>query len=291
MRRISTAVVAGVALTAVAACGSSGGTAKKTGGDTGGGAVKEVSPIAALQLAQQKTGETKSAKVEGTTVMGSTMSMKQSGVMAWSNGVTGTMDITYTAGTMANTMKQMGTDGTVKARYLHDGYYVNMGDVFAKQSGGKHWIQYRYADMARLMGASGDAMKDQMQNTTPDQGVKSLLASGDVKKVGTEDVRGVSATHYSGTVDVAKLTERNTALSAEKMAALKAQLEKAGITTEQVDIWINKDNLLVKKIERGQMKTGELNSTVYYSDYGVAAPAEAPPAGDTIDFTKMINKQ
>ncbi|MEV0097036.1 hypothetical protein [Streptomyces sp. NPDC050738] len=283
VRNTCTAVVAAVALTGIAACGS--------GGSGGGGAAEVANPIAALRLAQQKTSGAKSAKVEGTTVMGSAVSMKQSGVMAWSNGVTGTMDITYTAGSMADSMKQMGSDGTAKARYLHDAYYVNMGDAFAKQTGGKHWIEYRYADLSKIMGASGDAMKDQMQNTTPDQGVKSLLASGDVKKVGAEDVRGVSATHYSGTVDVARLTAKNSSLSAEKLDELKAQLEKSGITTEQVDIWVDKDNLLVKKVERGQMKTGELNSTVYYSDYGTSAPAEAPPAGDTVDFTQLIKKQ
>lgn len=118
-----------------------------------------------------------------------------------------------------------------------------------------------------------------------------MLASGDVKKVGQEDVRGVATTHYSGTVDVAELTTKNSAIDADQLAELKKQLSDAGITTEKVDIWVDKDELLVKKTERGQMKTGELNSTVFYSDYGTDVTVEEPPASDTVDFQKLLEQQ
>lgn len=121
--------------------------------------------------------------------------------------------------------------------------------------------------------------------------MKSLLASGDVKKVGKEDVRGVSATHYSGTVDVAALTAKNSELDADQLEQLKKQLSDAGITTETVDIWVDDNDLLVKKTERGEMKTGELNSTVYYSDYGTKVSVERPPADDTVDFAELLKQQ
>ncbi|MFG2624314.1 hypothetical protein [Streptomyces sp. NPDC048473] len=286
VRRVCLSVAVAATLTSVAACGGSDGN-----GDNRGSGVVKADPIAALRAVQKKTGGENSAKVEGTTQMGTTMSMKQSGTIDWADGLTGTMEITYTGGSMADAMKQNGGSGTMQARYFKDGYVVNMGDAFAKQAGGKHWISYGYADLAKLAGASGEAMKQQMQNTTPDQGVKSLLASGDVKKVGQEDIRGVSATHYSGTVDVAELTAKNSALDAGQLDQLKKQLSDAGITTEKVDIWVDENNLLVKKTERGQMKTGELNSTVYYSDYGTKVSVEKPPAGDTVDFTDLVKQQ
>ena len=40
-----------------------------------------------------------------------------------------------------------------------------------------------------------------MQNTTPNQSVKMLLASGDVKRVGEESVGDDRRPHYSGKVD------------------------------------------------------------------------------------------
>ncbi|MEU6013089.1 hypothetical protein ABZ826_03240 [Streptomyces sp. NPDC047515] len=287
VRRVCLSVAAAAALTSVAACG--GSDSGKS--DSRGGGVVKADPIAALRDVQTKTGGEKSAKVEGTTRMGTTMSMKQTGTIDWTDGLTGAMEITYTGGSAADVMKQNGGTGTLQARYFKDGYVVNMGDAFARQAGGKHWISYGYADLAKIAGASGEAMKQQMQNTTPDQGVKSLLASGDVTKVGQEDVRGVSATHYSGTVDVAGLTAKNSALDADQIAQLKKQLSDVGITTETVDIWVDENNLLVKKTERGQMKTGELSSTVYYSDYGTKVSVEKPPAGDTVDFTDLMKQQ
>ncbi|MFF9568272.1 hypothetical protein [Streptomyces sp. NPDC014685] len=293
VRRVCLSVAVAAALTSVAACSGSDGD-KGAKGDRStdrSSGVTKADPIAALLDVQKKTQGQSSAKVEGTTQMGTTMSMKQTGSIDWSDGLTGAMEITYTGGTMADAIKQSGGNGTMQARYFKNGYVVNMGDAFAQQSGGKHWINYSYADIAEMAGASGEAMKQQMENTTPDQGVKSLLASGDVKKVGEEDVRGVPTTHYSGTVDVAELTAKNSELDADQLAQLKKQLSDAGITTEQVDIWVDKNDLLVKKTERGQMKTGELNSTVYYSDYGVDASVEMPAASDTVDFKELLKQQ
>lgn len=39
------------------------------------------------------------------------------------------------------------------------------------------------------------------------------------------------------------------------------------------------------------MKTGELNSTVYYSDYGTKVSVEQPPADDTVDFAELLKQQ
>ncbi len=291
---MGTALAAAAALTSIAACSGSDGSDGSKGADGAAkdkaGAVSKVSPVAALKQVRQKTGGAQSAKVEGTTEIGSVMSMKQSGAIGWADGLSGELAITYTGGTMGDALKQAGGDGTVKARYFKDEYYANMGEAMAANTGGKHWIRYSYKDLAELGGASGDVMKDQIQNSTPEQGVKALLASGDVKKVGQEDVRGVPATHYSGTVDVADLTAKNSNLDAKQLAAFKEQLALAGVTTQTVDIWVDKNDLLVKKTERGEMKTGAFNSTLFYSDYGTEVPSEKPSASDTVDFKEMLKQ-
>lgn len=289
---MGTALAAAAALTSIAACGGSDSSGGSSGsGKDKAGAVSKASPVAALKQVQQKTGGAQSAKVEGTTEIGSAMSMKQSGVIGWADGLSGTMDITYTGGAMGDALKQSGGDGSMEARYFKDEYYANMGDAMAANTGGKHWIRYSYEALAELGGASGDVMKDQIQNSTPEQGVKSLLASGDVKKVGQEDVRGVPATHYSGTVDVAALTTKNSNLDAKQLTEFKEQLALAGVTTQTVDIWVDKNDLLVKKSERGEMKTGAFNTTVFYSDYGIEVPSEKPAASDTVDFKELLKQQ
>ncbi|MFF5006005.1 hypothetical protein ACFY3G_24700 [Streptomyces phaeochromogenes] len=299
VRRATVSIAMAAALTGVAACSGSdsdGGSGGSSGGSSGGGdkaggkAKTQANPIAALRSVEKSTDKADSAKVESTTTMGTIMSMEADGALGWSDGLTGTLTITYTGGTMADQMRQLGTT-SMEARYLPDAYYAKMGDKFAEQSGGKHWIKYAYDDLADLAGGSGAYMKDQMQNTTPNQSVKLLLASGDVKKVGAEKVRGENTTHYSGTVDVADLAGESSNLTADQLADMKRQLEQAGVTTETIDIWVNDEDLLVKKVEKGELATGSMSSTAFYSDYGVKISTEEPPAGDTADFKDLMQTQ
>ncbi|GGL74361.1 putative lipoprotein [Streptomyces fumigatiscleroticus] len=291
VRRVALSIAAATALTGTAACSADDSSDRFAGDDgasRGGGA--RVSPIAALRSAERSTDRADSARVESSTTMGAMMSMTADGVLGWGDGLTGTLTITYTGGTMADTMRRLGTT-SMQARYLPDAYYARMGDTFAEQAGGKHWVRYAYDDLEDVAGSSGAHLGDQMRNTTPNQSVKLLLASGDVHKVGEETVRGERATHYSGTVDVADLVGRSSGLSAAQLADLKKQLTQAGVTTETLDIWVNDRDLLVKKIEKGHMATGQLTQTAYYSDYGVKVTAERPPAGDTQDFKDLLERQ
>lgn len=293
VRRVTLSIALVSALTGVAACssgssGDSGGSGKDDKAAHKG--TTRVSPIAALQSAEKSTDGADSAKIESTTTMGTLMSMKSDGVMTWGDGITGNMTITYTGGTMAETMRKTGST-SMEARYLTDAYYAKMGDTFAQQVGGKHWIRYAYDDLAKLAGGSGALLKDQMQNNSPNQSVKLLLASGDVKKVGEETVRGEKATHYAGTVDVSDLAAKSSHLTASQLADLKKQFTQAGVTTEDIDIWVNGDDLLVKAASKGQLTTGTMSSTTYYSDYGVKVSTQVPPASDTADFKDLLKTQ
>ncbi|MFD5519077.1 hypothetical protein [Streptomyces sp. NPDC127066] len=291
VRRVTVSIALTTALAGVAACNSSNSSGSSGNGDKAGHkSVTRVSPIAALRSAERSTDGADSARVELTTTLGTLMSMKSSGVMAWSDGVTGDLTITYTGGTMAETMRRIGSD-SMEARYLSDAYYANMGDAFAAQAGGKHWIRYGYDDLAKFGGGSGALLKDQMQNNSPNQSVKLLLASGDVKKVGEETVRGKRATHYAGTVNVGDLAARSSHLTADQLSDMKKQFTQVGITTEDVDIWVDTEDLLVKAVSKAATASGTMSSTTYYSDYGVKVSVAAPPAGDTEDFRDLLTKQ
>ncbi|MGW6056522.1 hypothetical protein [Streptomyces sp. NPDC055189] len=287
-RRAGLSIAVAAALTGVAACGSSGGDGE---GKSKGEDSVALSPIAALRTIEDKTDDADSAKIEGKTVMGSKMSMDMTGAMEWSDGITGNMTATLTGGTQAEQMEQMG-QSKIDYRYLKNGFYANMGDKFAQQAGGgKHWIEYDYATLAEISGAAGDAFKDQMQNSTPNQSVKMLLASGDVKRVGEETVRGTKTTHYSGTVDAADFTGKNSDLDAEQMAELRKQFKQVGLSKQTIDIWVDGDDLLVKKAEKGEMADGDFSQTAYYSDYGTPVSVEKPAASDTMSFKDLMNQQ
>ncbi|MCX4698640.1 LppX_LprAFG lipoprotein [Streptomyces sp. NBC_01373] len=267
-------VAMAAALTVLTACTSSEPSPKP---ENDRAATSEFLP--ALRLAERSTDRAESARVRSTTVMGTQLSVESEGALDWGSALTGTLTITYTGGTTADTMRGLGIT-SMEARYLSDAYYARMGDAFAEKAGGKHWLRYVYDDLEAL-GGGGANFADQMRNTTPNQSVKLLLDCEDVRKVGAETVNGQPTTHYSGTVEVSDVAD----------AELRQQLEGAGVTTQTVDIWVDDQDLLVKKVEKGRMATGELTQTAYYSDYGVRVSVQKPPAGDTEDFKELLKQQ
>lgn len=294
VRRTAVSIAMAAALTGVAACSSAGGSGGSGQEDRAAArAATGVGPVAALRSAEKTTENADSARVRSTTTMGSLLSMTTDGSLAWDDVISGTVTITYTGGSTAELMRRLGTT-SMEARYLPDAYYAKMSDTFAAQTGGKHWIRYGYGDLASVAGSSGALLKDQMQNTTPNKSVQMLLASGDVQKVGEEKVDGQATTHYAGTVDVtglAGLAGRSSGLTASRLAALKKQLTQAGVSTETVDIWVNDQDLLVKKTEKAATANGTMSQTAHYSDYGVKVSAQKPPAGDTEDFKTLLTNQ
>ncbi|WP_405817230.1 hypothetical protein OG241_22085 [Streptomyces sp. NBC_01390] len=268
-------VVAGVAMSA---CSFSGGSDDDEGAEPTPGASRlDARTAAALDAVEKATDRAGSARVSSSSVMGDLLSMRTAGVLGWAGEPVGRLSITYTGGELAESMRALNSS-SMEARLLPDAYYAKVGDKFAAQMHGKHWIRYAYDDLADLPGGSGTYLKDQLHNTAPVQPVKLLLASGDVRGAGTETVRGERTTRYSGTVEVAALAD----------SALKDQLVQAGVTTETVDIWVNDQNLLVKKVERGELASGRMSSTAYYSAYGVKAAVAAPGGGDTVDFKDLL---
>ncbi|MEU5089447.1 hypothetical protein [Streptomyces sp. NPDC021356] len=297
VRRTTLAIAVTAALAGVAACGSGsgfGGSGKdgKAASRAGQGGVTHVSPLTALRTAAASTDKADSARVDMTVSMGTLMSMKGSGTLTWAHGLSGALTLTYTGGTVADTMRATGTS-SMQARYLPDAYYARMGDKFAEQAGGgKHWLRYGYEDLAKLGGGSGAYLKDQMQNNTPNQSVKLLLASGDVKKAGEERIAGEHTTHYHGTVKVADIAARSShSLTAAQLADMKRQLSRSGITTDTVDLWVDDQNLLVKKVETADTANGAMTSTATYRDYGVKVSVAAPPKSDTADFKELMASQ
>lgn len=283
-----TAAMAGVVLMAgLTACGSSGG-----GNDKGGGSEKSnaLSPLAALRQASTQTEKQNSAQVEATTKMGTpngTQTSTAKGAMDWSEGgITGEMLITQKGGAVSGSPAE---NKPMAALYTADAMYMNMGDEFANSVGkGAHWVKYDYEALAKQAGASGAFLKDQLQNNNPSRSVQLLMATGKVKRVGTETVRGEKTTRYSGTLKVSELARmQSQEMTDEELEALQKQLEAAGMDTEKIDLWINEEDLLVKKTETADTANGPFESTAFYTDYGAKVTVEVPAAGDTLDFAEL----
>ncbi|MEU1803958.1 hypothetical protein [Streptomyces sp. NPDC019937] len=266
------------------ACGSDSSDGDKAGGKGDGGGQSVGSPLAALKLASQRTDQQHSAKIDGT-IKSPLADSDMTGAMDWSDGMRADMQMKSKGG--AGAASSPGGDKPVNVRYTPDAMFMNAA-AMGIPAQGKEWIKYDYDLLAKQGGPSGAYLKDQMQNNNPSRSVQLLLATGQVKKVGTEDVRGVGTTHYTGVVKVSEIARaQSKGLSQSELDALEKQLKQSGADSETVDLWIDDKNLLVKKREQAKSKTGVTDSTVYYSDYGTKVTVEEPPASQTMDFQKL----
>lgn len=274
MKRTTVWLTTAAALAGLAACTSSGSSDRPEERERTASAATS---LPALRTAERSTDRARTARVRSTTVMGTQLSLTADGVLAWRDGLSGSLTIDYTGGTAAETMRALGVT-SMEARYLADAYYARMGDTFAAKTGGKHWLRYAYDDLRNLGG--GADLADQMRSTTPNQSVRLLLDSDDVRELGRETVDGQATTHYAGTVDVEDVTD----------SELRQRLQNADVTAETLDIWINDENLLVKKVERTSTANGRVTQTAHYSDYGVKVAVQKPPAADTEDFKSLLSQ-
>ncbi|MFD7706889.1 hypothetical protein ACFV6E_27305 [Streptomyces sp. NPDC059785] len=228
-----------------------------------------------LSAVREKTDAAGSARVDCAMAVGETVATRSTGALDWTGGLSGTLTITYTGGSWAETMRELGNAST-PARFVSDAYYARMSDKFAAASGhGRHWIKYDYGATV---------------NFSPAQSVELLLAAPDAREVGPAKVRGVRTTHYSGTVDAAALGAPRPGLTGAEVAELRKWLTQAGVSKERVDIWVDARGRLVKRSERAETSGGMSVTTAHYSDYGtrVRIP-EAPPAADTVDFAAVAS--
>jgi len=270
---------AALCLTVTTACQA---TSKAAGTATGAakGAAKDtvVSVADALSLTTRTTSGFTSSKVSMTMVVPGAGTTTMRGAMS---------------------RKPIALDLTLGNAQLPDGIhllmsgtteYMNMGAAGAKEFGGKHWLKIDFSSL----GPQGKALAAAMNKNSsqdPAAAVKLLTTSGDIKRVGRETVDGVSATHYSGTVNISKLVSQTLGDDAA-LKSIVDQANKAGMSTETVDMWINDQNLPVKVHETARTAKGAVDITIHYSDYSnTPVHITVPPASDTTDLGALAKKK
>jgi hypothetical protein len=141
----------------------------------------------------------------------------------------------------------------------------------------KPWVKI---DLRRLARSGGlDSFLQFGAGGDPASVLGYLKGVGKLKKEGTDDVRGVSTTHYSGTIDVKKL---------------KGGAELRRLTSNDqipVDVWVDDDGYVRRekwkeKVNFGNRKSDiDLNLELF--DFGTAVQAQPPAATDVTDLTKL----
>ncbi|MFD0272412.1 hypothetical protein ACFVHB_00710 [Kitasatospora sp. NPDC127111] len=243
----------------------------------------KLTPAAYLKLVTEKTGSQTSAKItEEISLAGGQITA--TGTVSWAEGLQGELRMDMSGTPAGKKLSALTGGSTMTARYLKDGMYLRVGGQAVTELDGKHWLHYSYADLGQ-QGAIGG---DQLKNADPVEGVRTLIASGKVSEAGQETVGGKQTTHYTGELAVADLAAATgRGLTAEQAEKLKKNLSTAGITSETVDVWVDADNLVVKRTEQAETKAGPFKVTVTYADYGTKVPTEAPDPSDVAELADL----
>ena len=279
-RKTAAAGVTALLLTGAVACGNGSETVERTAAQV-------------LTASFKKTSEAKSAKVSMTMTMpkalGGDGETTMTGVMGWDPSV---MDVT---------MKGAGLGAAEGTRMImrDNVMYMDMGanPDTAEMLGGKRWMKF---DLMAVAKASGDEkIQKQMtsgledMNQSPVDQLALLLESPNIKHIGSEKVDGVEADHYKGLLTVKEMMASNKSLdvldSADRDKLLK-NIEKAGFTGYDTDVWVNKDDLPVRMDVVMDHPKGVMKMSMKLSDYGAKAQVTPPAAKDTTDLMGMLKK-
>lgn len=282
---IAAAVAASAALTgALAGCGTVRAGTVTSAGPTS--ATVAVGAAAQLQKAGDSTSAAKSAKVlETITEAGQTRTA--TGELSWANGTQSVLHMQVSAAEQA----KVGSDGTADAVYTPTAMFLNphADAQFTQALGGAHWMEFDFADLARTQGSAGAAFQAEAKSADPLTLVRALVVTGKVTSAGPESISGIPTTHYTADLTPADLAGTNASAADREQLGIMQQLLKArGVTNDHIDLWVDSNNLLVKKDEKLATATGTQEIAVSYSDYGVQFAATPPAAYDTFNAGKPL---
>jgi len=113
--------------------------------------------------------------------------------------------------------------------------------------------------------------------------------------VGEATVRGVEATQYGASVDLADLAG---AVDPEVREATRlwaeALREQLGVDEVPTDVWIDEDGLVRRIRQRYDLRVGERKVRTEIAmelfDFGVEVDVEAPPADAVVDLGDLLGQ-
>jgi hypothetical protein len=192
----------------------------------------------------------------------------------------------------------MSDAGSVEIRIVDGAGYMKLPAALGTMFGNGKWLKMPDLGVA-------DSTMPGLGQSDPSKFLAYLeTVSNGVKKVGTEEIRGVDTTHYSATLDLGQAVSR-----ADVPHGLRDKLSdlfdnKAGFSAVPADVWVDREGItrrikmqmdlgaLVKDIagavpdapkpEAIPDMTMTMSMDLY--DFGVPVNVVAPPASETTEF-------
>lgn len=255
MTRKLTLALCGVALTlAGGACG------EKEGGSP--------ESLNALTAAAEKATDA------GSSAMRMDMTMSVDGQDLSMQGE-GKFDYDEQLGEMTMTISGSGLPSSQSIDMIVDDRYLYMKTPAALGGGG-----WQRMDMTVAVGSRGANQFGQ----DPTQYLDFLRGAGeDIEEVGTEEIDGVTTTHYKAELSFEAILDHaaeSGEATDEEIEALRTQLEALGDESMPSEVWIDDDGLprrmkLAMSVEAGG-QSADMDITIDLFDYGIEVDVEPP---------------
>jgi len=280
--RIRASALAAVGTTiviALAGCGSSGSSSKKTGGSS--------DPGAAVVRAADVTGSSSGYRFQATiNLTGTATPLKAS--------MTGTILRSSNRGEIVLAESVLGHALHISERYSGRTYWVSAAGIpDATKLTSKPWLEYNVGSTLNQLGLGGLPSG----SSSPTQFLTYLKAVGaDAQKLGTQTIRGVATTHYAVAVDLDRYVRLVPA--AQRAAARKTirlLISTLGSTTLHMQVWIDSRDLTRQLYLSFPECVGQqhlhLGLTVDLFDFGTKAAISLPTAAQSYNITSLVNQQ
>jgi hypothetical protein len=287
LRGRSAAIATALAITAATAV---------TAGCGGGGTSSALSfdPVAA---AATKTEHAGAARIRLNVAFSSPQ--RQSFRLRGSGAIDGaSSELTFKLGSM---LGQMGIPSAARTKLMHSSLqevaleqngdyvvYVRLGFLSSQLPAGKEWIKL---DLSKLGKAAGLDLGKLLSGSQFQPSDLLSLLNGEgatIRKVGSESINGVTATHYHVTIDLAEALQKS-GFTSPLLSSVASKLK-----TVSDDVWIGKDGL-VRRIRasynlavRGKQVHGDVSMDLY--DYGAHVSIAAPPDSAVFDATQLAQQ-
>ncbi|MGH2580309.1 MAG: hypothetical protein ACRDGP_05585 [Actinomycetota bacterium] len=183
--------------------------------------------------------------------------------------------------------------GRIEMLIDEDQVYMRRGffdELLSQLPGRREWL---FVDLT-----SSDPAVDQFRSLSTWQNKASLLlyfllgGSGQVRELGSEEVDGVSTTHYALTADLDRALAEAPAEVADSLQANIEELEAGGVQTElDADVWVDDDRLIRRVGYVYRLSDagggGQMTATVTFSGFGEPIEFDVPDPGQVAPVTQL----
>lgn len=279
MRAVTTGVFAVLLL---GACGAGQEPTDPAPGAASGGSSQPSEPGASAQPSESsQSSEPAEESPSGESVAGADLARRMldamtaaqtaafTGETAAEVGASTTQGVMRIEGNTTSTRATTQAQGeTIEIVILPDGAFVNLGD----SGDGKPWLRITPDSTDPAAAAIGQLLDTVQAASDPRTSIEVYGQAEDFVLVGTEDVDGVEATHYSGAIPPQALLST---FPEEMRAGLEPML---GTEPFPVDIWLDGDDRPVRVVQAATIQGVETTSTQSYFAWGEPVEITAPPA-------------